>query len=72
MILLTLYKLLDYKTFIQKRSSIRTLNVMDRGPSKVFMIFKTYNLTCEQPGLCLFSDRSLLNRQACEDHYYLL
>ena len=45
MILLTLYKLLDYKTFIQKRSSIRTLNVMDRGPSKVFMIFKTYNLT---------------------------
>ena len=44
MILLTLYKLLDYKTFIQK-SSIRTLNVMDRGPSKVFMIFKTYNLT---------------------------
>ena len=43
MILLTLYKLLDYKTFIQKRSSIRTLNVMDRGPSKVFMIFKTYN-----------------------------
>ena len=45
MILLTLYKLLDYKTFIQKRSSNRTLNVMDRGPSKVFMIFKTYNLT---------------------------
>ena len=46
MILLTLYKLLDYKTFIQKRSSIRTLNVMDRGPSKVFMIFKLIIRLC--------------------------